>query len=211
MSKGIIHSIVLVIIIALAFFLPKTPLADYDLQISAVLFIVLFIFKKFILPKHPNSHLLESIIFTLVVLSIINTTGVVSSPFFFLIYFLLFSLSLLLEPVISITSTLALIIFFLNSLPPEQNIKNLLPIFSLAFLTPFALFMGQQYLESQKAKIKNQKLQQDAYLFLSLMLKNHLKNIRVSVENFLGDHQLEEIKKNTNKMEHLIEEFEKEE
>lgn len=209
MSKGIIHSIVLIIIIALAFIFPKTPFAQYDLQISALLFIILFMAKKFILPKYPNSHLLESVIFTLVVLSIINSTGGLSSPFFFLIYFLLFSLSLLLEPVISITSTITLVIFFLISVPADQNIKNLLPIFSLAFLTPFALFMGQEYLESQKSKIKNQKLQQDAYLFLSLMLKNHITNIKMAIENFLGDHQLEQIKKNINKMEHLIEEFEK--
>jgi len=209
MSKGIIHSIILVITIAFSFLMARTALGDYDLQIAAFLFIVLFMVKKFILSKNPASRLLESVVFTIIVLSIINSTGGSSSPFFFLIYFLLFSLSLLIEPVISITATVTLIIFFLVSLPQNQDFKNLLPIFSLAFLTPFALFMGQEYIEDQKSKAKSQKVQQDTFLFLSLMLKNHLKTINQAVENFLGDKELTEIKKSARKMNKLIEEFEK--
>jgi len=209
MSKGIIHSIILVVAITFSFFMARTALGDYDLQIAAFLFIVLFMVKRFILPKNPASRLLESVVFTIIVLSIIISTGGSSSPFFFLIYFLLFSLSLLLEPVISITATVTLIIFFLMSLPQNQDLKNLLPIFSLAFLTPFALFMGQEYIEDQKSKIKSQKVQQDTFLFLSLMLKNHLKTINQASENFLGDQELTEIKKSARKMNKLIEEFEK--
>ncbi len=209
MRKEIIHSVLLIVAIAFSFLFSRTPLADYDLQFSALLFMILFVVKNFMIPKVPSSRLLESVVFTLVVLIIINSTGGVASPFFFLVYFLLFSLSLLLEPIISITATIALIVFFLLSLPQNQEIKNLIPIFSLAFLTPFALFMGQVYIEAQKSKAKIQKNQTDTFLFLSLMLKNHLKSVKSAVENFLGDQQLEEIKKNTRKMEKLIEEFEK--
>lgn len=84
-----------------------------------------------------------------------------------------------------------------------------MPIFSLAFLTPFALFLGQEYIENQRSKVKSQKLQQDTFLFLSLLLKNHIKTIKSALENFMGDTQLEEIKKSAKKMEKLIEEFEK--
>ncbi len=202
MSKEIVHSLVLVVAIAITFVFPKTNFAAYDLQISAGLFLILFVTKKFLVRRTQRSLLLESVIFTLVVLGIINTTGGVESPFFFLIYFLLFSLSLLLEPVISITATLTLIIFFLLNLPENQSFKALLPIFSLAFLTPFALFMGTQYLENQRAK-------ENTFLFLSLMLKNHLKSIKMAVENFLGDHELESIRQSTRKMEKLIEQYEK--
>jgi hypothetical protein len=208
MSKEIVHSLILISTIALTFLFPKTSLADYDLQIAAFLFIVLFAAKRFFIPRQTGSHLLESVVFSLIVLGIVNTTGGPASPFFFLIYFLLFSLSLLLEPIISITTTLALIIFFLLSLPENQSLKNLLPIFSLAFMTPFALFLGQEYLQNEKLKIKNEKLQEDAFLFLSLMIKNHLKNIKGAVENFMGDHQLDIIKKSVHRMEKLIEKFE---
>ncbi len=216
MTKEIVHSLILIFSIAFSFLFAKTGLKNYDVQFAAILFIILFLAKKYLLPKNSPSRLLESVIFTLIILTTVNTTGGADSPFFFLIYFLLFSLSLLLEPVVSMTISLALIVFFLLFIPESQNLKTLLPIFSLAFLTPFALFMGQEYTKIQKLRIRTKILEEnltqtkeDAFLFLSLMLKNHLKNIKMSAENFMGDHELDKIKKNIAKMEKLIDQYEK--
>jgi hypothetical protein len=209
MPKEIVHVIILIFTIALGFLFPKSTLAQYDLQIAASLFLFFFLVKKLALPNSQPARLLESVIFTLIVLLIVNTTGATQSPFFFLIYFLLFSLSLLLEPVISMTTTLTLIVFFLFSLPKDQNFSILLPIFSLAFITPFALFLGKEYEENQKLKVKSQKSKEETFLFLSLILKNHLRNIQEATENFIGDHQLSIIKKQAEKMEKLIDKFEK--
>lgn len=224
MSREIIHSIILIITIALAFLFKQTNLSQYDLQVAAVLFLIWFGAKKYLIPKNPTSRLLESIIFTFIIVLLINSTGGVNSYLFFLSYFLLFSLALLLEPIISLTTSLTLIIFFILSLPseseglpPNQDLKVLFPILSLAFLTPFALFMGKEYLEAKKLEIRNWKLgnslvknKEDNFLFLSLLLKNHIKNIKNAVENFMGDHELSEIKKQAQRMEVMIEKFEKE-
>ena len=209
MSNEIIHALILVFAIVLTFIFPKTNLAQYDLQITAGLFIVLYLIKKFVIKQTSYSKLIESVIFTLVVMGIINSTGGLQSPFFFLAYFLLFSLGLILEPVISITTTLTLIVFFLLGLPQNQDFKTLLPIISLAFLTPFAMYLGQEHMESQKLRVKNQKSKEDTFLFLSLLLKNHVKNIKEAVENYVGDHELNIIKKSSDRMEKLIEKFEK--
>ena len=209
MTKEIIHSLILIFTIALGFLFPRSALASYDLQIAALLFIFFFLVKKLALPNPPKARLLESVIFTLVVLLIVNTTGSVTSPFFFLIYFLLFSLSLLLEPIIAIVASLTLIIFFILSIPKDQNLSILLPIFSLAFITPFALFLGKEYEENQRLKAKSQELKEETFLFLSLILKNHLKKIAEAAENFLGDHQLLIIKKQTQKIQKIIDKFEK--
>lgn len=209
MTKEIIHSGVLLIAILLAFMFPKTNLSSYDLQITAFLFIILYLVKKFFIAKNTTSRLIESVIFTLITVSIVTTTGGIASPFFFLIYFLLFSLSLLLEPIIPITTTVVLIILFLFSLPQNQSLKTLLPIFSLAFITPFAMFLGQENTKNEKLKAKNEKLQEDSLLFVSLLLKNHIKNIKEAAENFVGDHELDIIKKAVHRMEKLIDKFEK--
>lgn len=210
MSKEIVHALILIFTIVLTFIFPKTNLAQYDLQISAFLFILLYLTKKFIISKNIYSRLIESVVFTLIIMGIINSTGGLSSPFFFLIHFLLFSLSLILEPIISITTTVTLIIFFLINLPPNQNFNTLMPIISLAFITPFAMFLGQEKIESDKLKAKNGKTKEDTFLFLSLVLKNHLKNIKDAAQNFVGDHQLEIIKKSATRMEKMIEKFEEE-
>jgi len=209
MSKEIIHSLILVFTIVLTFIFPKTNLANYDLQISAGLFIILYSVKRFIVSKDIYSRLIESVVFTLIIMGIVNSTGGLISPFFFLVYFLLFSLSLILEPIISITTTVTLIIFFLLNLPANQDFRTLLPIISLAFITPFAMFMGSEHIENQKSKVKSQKLKEETFLFLSLLLKNHLKNIKEALENFVGDHELGIIKKSVQRMEKLIEKFEK--
>lgn len=208
MSKEIIHALVLIFTVVLTFIFPKTNLAQYDLQISAGLFIFLYLTKNFILSKNTYSRLIESVIFTLIIMGIVNSTGGLSSPFFFLIHFLLFSLSIILEPIISITTTITLIIFFLLNLPMNQDFKTLMPIISLAFITPFAMFLGQEKIEAQKSKLKNQKQKEETFLFLSLILKNHLKNIKEAAQNFVGDHQLEIIKKSAQRMEKMIEKFE---
>lgn len=209
MSKEIVHSIVLIISIALAFTLARTGLSKYDLQLTAVLFIIFFVTKRFVIKTGAKSRLIESVIFTLIIVSIVNSTGGVISPFFFLIYFLLFSLSLLLEPIISITATLTLIIMFLLSLPENQDLSRLLPIFSLAFITPFAMLLGQEYLELKNSKLVIQKSQTDALLFISLVLKNHIKSIKQALENFMGDHELQQIRKHTHEIEKMIDKFEK--
>jgi hypothetical protein len=208
LSKEIIHALILIFTIVLAFILPKTNLAQYNLQIGAGLFILLYLTKNFFISKNIYSRLIESVIFTLVIMGIVNSTGGLDSPFFFLIHFLLFSLSIILEPIISITTTVTLIIFFLLNLPQGQNFNTLMPIISLAFITPFAMFLGQEKLESEKLKVKSERTKEDTFLFLSLLLKNHLKNIKEAVQNFVGDHQLEIIKKSAQRMEKLIEKFE---
>lgn len=208
MTEEIIHALILIFTIVLTFVLPKTNLAQYDLQISAGLFILLYLTKNFIVSKNIYSRLIESVVFTLIIMGIVNSTGGLSSPFFFLIHFLLFSLSIILEPIIPITTTVTLIIFFLLNLPANQSFNTLMPIISLAFITPFAMFLGQEKIESEKLKVKSEKTKEDTFLFLSLLLKNHLKNIKEAAQNFVGDHQLETIKKSVARMEKLIEKFE---
>lgn len=199
MKRELLHSIILVLAIAFSFLFAKSPYAQYDLQLAAALFITLFLVKRFV----KSARVFEATIFTLIVFIIVNTTGGLESQFFFLTYFLLFALSLLLEPVESIITTLTAILFFLIYFPQNYTFDNLIPLLSMALLTPFAMFMGQVY-------IKNEKNKKDTFLFLSLLMKNNLKSIRESIENFMGDKELGEIKKATRNMEKMIEKFEKE-
>ncbi|MEN9328209.1 MAG: hypothetical protein RI947_1017 [Candidatus Parcubacteria bacterium] len=215
MVSDLFHAFLMICTIGLTFLFPKTWLAEYDVQISAILFIFLYIGKRILTPKGQTGRVLESVIFTFIIVSIINTTGGVTSPFFFLLYFLLFALSLLLEPVISIISTISLIVFFLLTLQSDTSLESMLPVFSLAFLAPFAQFMGQQYItglkEKQRSALLNDKLisqQEQTYLFMSLIMKNHIANIKDAVENYTGDHELDKIKKTARRMESLLMKYE---
>jgi hypothetical protein len=205
----LIHSIILVVCIALAFIFPQTPIAKYDVEIVAALFIILFIARKFSFFS-KKTRLFESVAFTFIIVSVITTTGSLSSPYFFLIHFLLFALTLLLEPLIPIVVTVTLMLFFIFTISGSASFSQLLPIFSLALMTPFALILGNEYEETKRLKksLANQK--ENTFLFLSLMLKNSLKEIQKNLENFSGDHELSSIKRQVRNMEKLIDMFEKE-
>lgn len=77
------------------------------------------------------------------------------------------------------------------------------------------MLIGEEHRQIKSEKLKVRSLQtqlgttkEETFLFLSLMLKNHLKSIKQAVENFMGDHELHEIKKHNKEMERLIERFE---
>lgn len=214
MNKLFIHSLTLIAAVFIAFLFPKSRLADYEIEIIAALFILFYIKKRF-LPKIQGSYrgesrLLESVVFTLVILIVINTTGGVSSTYFFLIYFLLFSLSMILEPLISLIVSLSLVIFFVMDTAQYAGINHYITILSLVFLTPFAIFLGKEYLESEKFRMQSSKLRGDVLLFLSLPIKTQISNIKHAAENFSGQKELNEIKKSTKRAEELIDKFEKE-
>ena len=208
MTKELVHSIILVICIVLAFVFPASTLAGYDIEIAAVLFVILFIARRFSFFSR-KTRLFESAIFTFIIIGVVTTTGGIQSPYFFLIYFLLFALTLLLEPIIPIIITLTLMLFFLSTFFGSITMEKLLPLFSLALITPFALILGKEYEETKRLKksLSNQK--ENTFLFLSLMLKNHIKEIQKNVENFMGDHELSAIKRQIRTMSKLIDMFEK--
>ncbi len=208
MSREIHHSLLIIVAFGLAFLLSATTFAAYDLQISAVLLAALYGGKRFVFPRHSH-RLFESLIYVFIITLIVVTTGGLQSPFFFLFYFLLFALSLFLEPIISVTATITCILLFLFSVPGNvQDIKQLLPLLSLAIITPFALFLGREFAENltlQKTITQNK---ESSLLFLSLVIKNHIKAIVEATENYTGDHHLEVIRTNAKRMESLITEYE---
>lgn len=207
MTKELIHSIILVVCIALAFIFPQTPLAQYDIEIAATLFIILFAARRFSIFS-KKTRLFESVVFTFIIVGVITTTGGLASSYFFLIHFLLFALTLLLEPLIPIIATITLMLFFLLTMSGSASVMQLLPVFSLALMTPFALILGNEYEETKRLKKSLSNQQENTFLFLSLMLKNNLKEIQKNLDNFSGDHELSAIKRQVRTMDKLIDMFE---
>lgn len=215
MALEFVHSGILIITIGMAFLSGQSALSRYDVQIFAGMFIVLYIGKKFLIPRTVKSYLLESVIFTFAITMVISTTGGAHSPYFFLFYFLLFSLALLLEPIIAITTALSLIVLLLFSLPQNQTFSSLIPVFSLAFLTPFALFLGDEYTKNKEAIEHISHLEtsvtrstEEIFLFLTLVVKQHLEAIENAIESFQGQKQLEAIRHSVHRIKSLIDKFE---
>lgn len=156
----IIHSIYLIFAVFLTFFWVQNPaLSDYTLQLIGF-FVLMYLGSHFWRQSQGKKTpfvltAIDSFIFLLIILLLVLSTGGLSSPLFFLLYFLLFSFSLLWEPAITFVFTAALIVFFLYTYP-ELNSHQLASLSSLILITPLSLFFGQQYMKvlEQRGNIK---------------------------------------------------------
>jgi hypothetical protein len=93
----------------------------------------------------------------LVIYLIIFATGGLSSPVFFLNYFLLFAVALLFEPSAALSLATISSIFFLIT-PRTDLFTELLQLGSLFLITPLALIFGSQYIKLLQSEEKNEVL-----------------------------------------------------
>ncbi|OGF98763.1 hypothetical protein A2153_01490 [Candidatus Gottesmanbacteria bacterium RBG_16_38_7b] len=149
-NNAIKHSLILLSALFLTLLWVNNPdLSNYSLQLSAGLIIFLVLAHK--LFKTDSFLLTESTISVICVTLITSATAGLTSPLFFLNHFLLFELSLLLEPSIAVILTFGLMVFYLYTNQVGSSPYNLAILLSLLVMTPLALLLGKVY-----QKVKNQ-------------------------------------------------------
>ena len=204
----------------LAFLFAASPLAQYDLQLIAIFFILYFFAKKF-LWKKSGFFLFEALAFIFIIVITVFSTGGLQSPFFFLFYFLLFALALILEPITSLVLTIVLIIIFFASADYSMKLIDLLPLLSLPFIAPFAKYMGDLQKRSWNQKTELKRLgkakdrvehlksyeKEQTLIFLTTALHRHLEDIQERIENWLGDEDLRYLKNKVKELEKVVEGF----
>src|SRR3989338_2031125 len=151
MNIELFHSFILAGSLGLSYVVSVSYLQTYQLQITAILFVIYFFAKRFIKITTLRYDLLDASMFTFVILNIILATGGIHSPFFFLSYFLIFSLALLLEPTSAIFASISLV-FLLFLSKGIGSPKDLIALVSLPLMTPFALLLGNEYEKNRHLK-----------------------------------------------------------
>lgn len=221
MTKLFVSEMAGIVIVTLgAVLFAMSPLAHYDIQLLAVLFIVYFLFRN-VFSRMKHFYVIETLVFIFVIVATVFSTGGVRSPFFFLLYFLLFASSLLLESGTSLVLTLMLVIAFLGSYNASMTLQQLLPVFSLPFITPFAKYAGDmqrkyfkqreelEHVVAAKSKLQIQKNYQEeqTLLFLTTMLYRHIDDLKERTDNFLGDHDLQYVRHKVKELSELLKNF----
>lgn len=144
-----LHTLFLVLSLGLTFLWTQSPsLSPFNLQATGLLILFYFV-TKFVTGKANGvQNTLDAIIFTTITFLIVTTTGGVHSPVFFLLYFLLFALSLLFEPIQSIILSLLLIALFGYDLSLNFDNLALINLVTLFLTTPIAMIFGKKYLQT---------------------------------------------------------------
>lgn len=118
---------------------------------------------------------------------IIFSTGGLSSPVFFLVYFLLFALAFQNPPTTTLSYSLVLIILLGQSL---NSALSLIPLISLLFITPLAYFVGLQYLQTLRQSETIATEETNFLLWLNLKFKTGITHIIDHSSQLLSQPQL---------------------
>lgn len=134
------------------------------------------------------------------VLLLIFSTGSITSPIFFLLYFLGFGIAFVFEPVVVLVFLVCAIALFLpDSLKDDVN-GNLLRLGSLLLITPLAYFFGNEFKGSNKKEEEIEKITERA--------KDAADNISGNVEEIIKNEKENLSNKTTNKLNEILEETE---
>ena len=96
------------------------------------------------------------------VLILILSTGGISSPAFFLLYFLSFAVAFVFDPKVVFVFTIGSIVLFFPQALKTDLTRNLIMLFSLFLLSPVAFFLGIDYQKKQEVKKRTDKMKRIA-------------------------------------------------
>ena len=150
-----------------AYLISISSLSNFIPQIIALVSLIFIFFSLF--KKHFSLHLITFIIS----LTIFYTDGL-NSPFFFLVYFLLFTVAFQNSPTVTLSLSLVLIILLSQSL---NSLQSLLPLGSLLLITPLSWFIGKQYLDKNKVDTDFSISETNILMWLSLKFKTGICQI----------------------------------
>jgi len=181
--------------VLLAFIIHQNQtISSFVPQLIALTSILILIFLIF---YHRLVLSLVVFILNLIILS----TGGISSFLFFLIYFLLFSLSFQNRPLINLIYSLITMLFYSYSL---TSLPSVIQLFSLLLITPLTYFISQQQQIQEKTEASLTQDETDFFLWISLRLKTSLKEIISISDNPKIDKIAKNLLKDSEKLEKSI-------
>lgn len=95
-----------------------------------------------------------------VILLVIFGTGNISSSLFFLLYFLLFGIAFVFEPVSVFIFVLGSILVFLPDALLNDTLGNFIRLGSLALISPIAFFFGKEYRRNDEEEKKLESIEE---------------------------------------------------
>jgi len=149
-KRILIQNAILLVALGIAFFLRSLQLTAF----VVVLYFIIGAVSRTSEPMKKYKTYVDFFFLTLITYQIVYTTGSLSSPVFFLSYFLLFGVALLFEPSAALSLATISSIFFLLG-PRKDMLADFLQIASIFLISPIALLFGSQYIkivEEEKSK-----------------------------------------------------------
>lgn len=173
----IINIILFFLVSLFSFFFSISSFTYFTPQLISLISIAIIILYFF--QKKLSIHLIA-----LLVNTIVFATNGLNSPFFFLIYFLLFVIAFQSPAITTLSYSLFLVLILSQSL---NSFISVISLGSLLLITPLAWFIGKQYLEKLKNESILAKDETNILLWHSLKLKTGLCQIVDNCSELLSE------------------------
>lgn len=135
------QSLLIFISLLLAFVWNKTPLSNYTTPAIALL-VIAYILTNL---HHSTKEIIGACMLTLVILLLIFSTNSLSSPFFFLLYFLSFGIAFVFEPEVVFSFAIGILILFFPDTLKNDSLGNFIKLSSFILISPLAFFFAKEY------------------------------------------------------------------
>lgn len=148
--KFYIHSLLLLGSFTLVFIWQNSQLAQYSIPFIGFM---VFLFLLISIKNKQNLNLggpMNFFILNTILLLFIFSTGGINSNLFFLLYFLLFAASFIMDPRSVFIVPVSLVIIFWSQIFQGEVAANIIKIASIAILSPLAYFFGMQFKKNDK-------------------------------------------------------------
>lgn len=154
--KIVFESFVIILSTLIVFVILNSPLISY-MSIILGLLILILILELLIRKKRKQQELFVGsyfqifLVISIILLSIFITEGI-NSAIFFLLYFLLFGITVMYEPMIIFVFLACMLFLFGQQALENQIFSNMLKLGSLLLLSPLAYFFGREFKKKESQK-----------------------------------------------------------
>lgn len=159
--KTLLQSFLLILSFILVFIWQQSPLTNYTIQIIGFL-VLIYVVSTFAGTKKIKTIFLGGplsvFILNTIILLFIFSTGSISSSFFFLLYFVVFALVFVFNPVTIAVFSASVILVFLPDALKDDVTGNFIRLGSLLLVSPIAFLFGREY---QKSENSNEHLEKE--------------------------------------------------
>lgn len=202
--KLILQAIVLIMSFAIVFVWQNTGLLSYTIPLLGLL---IFLYLIVSVRKKGNGFLSLGgegpwgiFILNTLILLLIFSTGSISSPLFFLLYFLGFGIAFVFEPAVTFIFVLGAILIFLPDALIGDTLGNFIKLGSLLLISPLAYFFGKEY---RKEDLQDEKIEA-----LEERTKEAADTISQSVEEVVKSEKQNLKREDVEKLNEVLEETE---
>jgi hypothetical protein len=125
----------------------------YNLQLSGVL-VLLYFASKYLFRSVRQSFFANTLVLISIVLLFIFSSGGITSPLFFILDFLIFSVALLMAPYQAVVASVVLVSVFLFQNYQDLTTPMIINLLSLTLITPLAIVFSKSYLQNLQSQGK---------------------------------------------------------